>query len=257
MMTKNNQVQKAVDFKALHSKEDPLFLYNVWDAHSAETVANNRAQAIATSSWAIAKSHSFEDGENIPMDLALTIISRIVQSVFIPVSCDFEGGYARSPDTLKDNIATLLETGVVGINFEDRVIGGKGLYSSEDQAARIQAIRGIAKEKNIPLFINARTDIFLQNEDHAQYIKQALDRAKVYKDAGADCFFVPGLIDGSLIKQICDKCVLPVNVMIDAKQDYPKSLAQSGVSRISTGHTSLLQSTTRFASDYTSFKATI
>jgi 2-methylisocitrate lyase-like PEP mutase family enzyme len=93
------------------------------------------------------------------------------------VTVDFEGGYSEDDRELASNISRLLELGIIGINFEDRVVKGKGLYSIERQAQRIAAIRGAAEQKGIPLFINARTDVFLgQSND----VGEALERARAY-----------------------------------------------------------------------------
>src|SRR6202008_688215 len=101
---------------------------------------------------------------------------------------------------LADSISGLLDTGVVGINFEDRVVKGSGLYSVERQARRIAAIRKAAARKGIDLFINARTDVFFEHgENAAQAIGEALDRAEAYAAVGASGFFIPGLVDDALI----------------------------------------------------------
>jgi 2-methylisocitrate lyase-like PEP mutase family enzyme len=56
----------------------------------------------------------------------------------------------------------VIEAGAIGINFEDQVVGGEGLYSIEEQSDRIAAVREAADKSSIPLFINARTDVFLK-----------------------------------------------------------------------------------------------
>jgi type IV secretion system protein TrbB len=128
---------------------------------------------------------------------------------------DFEGGYSEDDVALADNVSRLLETGVIGINFEDRVVKGSGLYSVDRQARRIAAIRKSAERKGVDLFINARTDVFFEHGgDAAQAVGEALDRAKAYAAAGASGFFVPGLVDDTLIGRSCEGVMLPVNVMV-------------------------------------------
>lgn len=113
------------------------------------------------------------------------------------VSIDFEGGYAEAPAELARNVSRLLEVGVVGINFEDRIVAGTGLYEVAAQSGRIAAIRAAADDADISLFINARTDVFLQApaNEQAGLLDEALTRARAYADAGANGFFVPGLCD--------------------------------------------------------------
>ena len=231
-----NQNEKAKRFAELHVKGAPLLLYNAWDAGSAKSILEAGAPAIATSSWSVAEAQGYRDGEAIPLELAEQIIGRISATIDIPVTVDFEGGYSDDDGELAYNIARLLGLGVIGINFEDRVVQGAGLYAADRQARRIDAIRQVAERKGIALFINARTDLFLgQAPDHALAVDEALDRAKVYTLAGASGFFIPGLQDDALIGRICESVTLPVNVMVMDGVPSTDRLIDLGVSRISYG----------------------
>lgn len=231
------QVDKAARFNELHVKGNPVRLYNAWDAGSAKTIAAAGASAIATSSWAVAAAQGFSDGEDIPLDLLIQIVSRVVATVDVPVTADFEGGYSDDESELAANVTRLLDTGVVGINFEDRVVKGDGLYAMDRQAQRIGALRRAADAKDIPLFINARTDLFLGRPyDREGSVAEAVERARAYA-AGASGFFIPGLIDEQLITHICENAPLPVNVMMMDGAPSQHRLAELGVSRISYGAT--------------------
>jgi len=231
-----NQNEKAKRFADLHTKGDPLVLFNAWDAGSAKAIGTAGAKAIATSSYAVADAQGYRDGEDIPIDLALAIVGRIVASVDLPVTADFEGGYSEDDGLLAENVQRLIESGAIGINFEDRVLLGKGLYEIERQARRIATIREAADRLGVPLFINARTDLFLgRGGDPEDAVGAALDRAEAYAAAGASGFFVPGLADDTLIGRICEGSSLPVNVMMmDGVSSHAK-LAGLGVARISYG----------------------
>jgi 2-methylisocitrate lyase-like PEP mutase family enzyme len=231
-----NQTEKVKRFAELHVRGEPVLLYNAWDAGSAKSIVDAGAQAIATSSWAVAEAQGHRDGEEIPMKFAAQIIARIAATVDVPVTADFEGGYSEDDGVLADNVSHLLDLGVIGINFEDRIVKDSGLYDIERQARRIAAIRKAAERKGIALFINARTDLFLgQDGDPAQRIDEALHRAKAYAAAGASGLFIPGLQDDALIGRVCDGVTLPVNVMIMEGMPSPDRLSQLGVSRISYG----------------------
>ena len=231
-----NQREKAARFAALHVKGAPLLLYNAWDAGSAQSILDAGAKAIATSSWAVAEAQGYRDGEAIPIEFAEQIIARIAATVDAPVTADIEGGYSEDDSELADNVSRLLDLGVIGINFEDRVVKGSGLYETDRQARRIAAIRQAAERKGIALFINARTDLFLgQGRDPAQSVGEAIDRAKAYAAAGASSFFIPGLQDEALIGRICEGTALPVNVMVMDGVPPNERLAKLGVARISYG----------------------
>src|ERR1700676_3975516 len=207
-----NQIEKAKRFAELHVKGKPLLLYNAWDAGSAKAILATGAKAIATSSWSVAEAQGYRDGEAIPVGLAQRIVGRIAATIEAPVTVDLEGGYSEDDGQLADNISRLLDTGVIGINFEDRVVKGSGLYSVNRQARRIAAIRKAAEQKGVDLFINARTDVFFEHGEDA--VGEALDRAKAYAAGGASGFFVPGLVNDALIGRVAEAVTLPVNVMI-------------------------------------------
>lgn len=232
------QAEKARSFTDLHLPGDPLVLYNIWDAGGAKAIAGAGAKAVATGSWSVAAAQGYADGQAIPLDLVLTIVSRIVATVDLPVTLDFEGGYAVTAEEVATNVARVIQTGAVGINFEDQVVGGNGLYSAPDQADRIGAIRQTAEAADLPFFINARTDLFLKEKDrgkHEALVPEAKERAAAYAEAGASGFFVPGLVDPALIEAICKATSLPVNVMMLKGAPATKDLASLGVARISYG----------------------
>jgi len=231
-----NQTEKARRFADLHVKGAPLLLFNAWDAGSAKSILDAGAKAIATSSWSVAEAQGYRDGEAIPIEFAEQIVARIAATVDVPVTMDFEGGYSKDNGELAANISRLLGLGVIGINFEDRVVKGSGLYEVDRQARRLAAIRKAAEQTGVNLFINARTDLFLsQGRDPAQSVGEALDRAKAYAAAGASGFFIPGLSNDVLIGRICEGVTLPVNVMVMDGVPSNDRLSKLGVSRISYG----------------------
>ena len=232
------QKEKAELFNSLHIKGSPVILFNVWDAGSARTIEQVGAKAIATGSWSVAAAQGFDDGEKIPIDLVFANLERIVSSVSVPVTLDFEGGYATNVAALKENIRNLIAAGGIGLNFEDRIVGGDGLHSVEDQSTRIEAIRETAETAGLPLFINARSDVFLETypaQHNETELQQALERAEAYAKAGASGFFAPGLRDPDLIRKLCDDSPLPVNILFLPDTPPTKTMAELGVARISYG----------------------
>ena len=226
---------KARTFAALHRPGDPVILYNAWDAGSAKVVAEAGAKAVATGSASVAAAHGFNDAEALPLELALANAERVAAAVELPVTIDFEGAYAVEPGEVAANMARLAETGAIGCNFEDQVIGGDGLHSVEVQTARIRAARAAVGPD---FFINARTDIFLKTRaatHEPARIEEAIARARAYAEAGASGFFVPGLVDLAQLAQICAASPLPVNFMAFPGAPDSGAVAKSGVARISHG----------------------
>lgn len=233
-----NQSERAQAFAALHVKGAPLVLWNVWDAGSAKAVADAGAKAIATGSWSVAAAQGFADGEDLPLKDVLRTAAQVVGAVDVPVSVDFEGGYAAEPAEMAENLSALIETGVVGINVEDRIVGGKGLHGVSEHATRLAALRGAAEAAGVKLFINARTDVFFQGKSApsaTELMDEALERAAAYAVAGADGLFVPGLADLDLIARMAAEQDLPLNVMRMGDAVSVAEYAQAGVARISHG----------------------
>lgn len=234
----STQKEKAQKFGRLHVKGDPLILFNIWDAGSAKAVAEAGAKAIATGSWSVAAANGYADGEEMPLDFAIANLERITSSVQLPVTLDFEGGYATDVSVLQANIKKVIDAGAVGINFEDQIIGGEGLYSVEDQSARIVAVREAAEQMSIPLFVNARTDVFLKTYPAVhtdEQLEEVVARASAYAAAGASGLFAPGLRDPEMIRKLCKRSALPVNIMVLPDTPPNKELAGLGVARISYG----------------------
>jgi 2-methylisocitrate lyase-like PEP mutase family enzyme len=234
----SSQKEKAEKFGRLHIKGDPLILFNIWDAGSAKAIAEAGAKAIATGSWSVAAANGYTDGEELPMDAAIANLRRITASVDLPVTLDFEGGYAAEPAELKANVAQVIEAGAIGINFEDQIVGGEGLYSADEQSERIAAVRQAAEQASVPLFINARTDVFLKTypaAHTADQLEEVAVRASAYAAAGASGLFAPGLRDAKMIRSLCERSPMPVNIMVLPDSPSNKEMATLGVARISYG----------------------
>ena len=229
-MTSND---KARTFAALHVPGDPLILFNIWDAGSAQAVERAGAKAIASGSVSVAGAYGFEDGEDLPLELALANAGRIAASVSVPVTIDFEGGYAVEPQQAAANVARLAGTGAIGCNFEDQVIGGEGLHPLKEQAKRIAAIR---KAVGDAFFINARTDLYLKTQEHdAALLDAVIERGKAYADAGASGFFVPRLADARQVEKVVKDVPLPLNLIAFPGAPPKRDWANAGVARISHG----------------------
>lgn len=227
------QSDKAAAFRALHKAGEPIVLYNIWDAAGAQALVKEGARAVATGSWSVAGAWGYADGQALPLDLLLTVAERIAASVSVPVSIDFEGGFAEAPADITVNVQKLWDTGSVGLNFEDQVVGGSNLYPIDQQSERVAAVRAV----NSDIVINARTDLFLKSRDpdsHAALVDDAIERAQAYHQAGADSFFVPGVTDPDLLSRICADSPMPVNAMMIGIDNIAK-VAATGVARISYG----------------------
>ncbi len=231
------QSDKARAFAAMHQPGNPVVIYNIWDAGSSRTVEAAGAPALATGSSPVATAMGYADGEIIPLDTVLMIVARIAASVAVPLSVDFEGGYAVDAATITANTRRVIEAGAIGVNFEDQIVGGTGLHTIAVQSARIAAVLAAGTATGVPLFVNARTDLFLKApaDQHAGLLPEAIERATAYAHAGASGFFAPGLTDPALISALIATTPLPVNLMMSPTAPPAATLAALGAARLSHG----------------------
>ena len=208
----------------MHYQSTPLILANAWNAKSAQLSEQAGFKAVATSSGAIAESLGYKDGEQIPFVELLYMVQRIKASISIPLSVDMERGYTNDIEVLNENIQKLIDAGVAGINLEDAQ--GEDIYLK-----KLSSIKNYLVKTNQQLFINARTDVFLQKLPSP--LETTIKRAKLYKEGGADGLFVTGVQDTETIKEIVTFTTLPVNVVGAGKVASIATLADSGVKRVS------------------------
>lgn len=232
------QHDKAQRFRSLHTPGNPITLFNVWDAGSAQAVARSGAPAIATGSWSIAAANGFADGEHISRQVLMDVLGRITGSVDLPVSADLESGYGEDQETVAQTVSLSIQSGAIGCNLEDSYPRTGALRPLDESVARIRAARTAAARLCEEYFINARTDVFFQKdaEEHDRsLVQEALTRARAYARAGADGIFVPGLVKLALIREFTAASPLPVNIMRTGDAPSIPELAGAGVARVSHG----------------------
>jgi 2-methylisocitrate lyase-like PEP mutase family enzyme len=224
---------KFSKFAALHVPGSPIVLYNIWDVGSARAVEKAGAEALATGSHPVADAAGWTDGQGVPIEFALANAARIAIATPLPLTVDFEGGYATDPQIVAQNVQRLADTGAVGCNFEDQVIGGEGIHPVAQQAEKISAIR---KQVGASFFINARTDLLLKTQRHDDaLIDQVVERGRAFADAGASGFFVPRLSEAKQIERVVREVPLPLNVIAFPGAPPKSEWASAGVARISHG----------------------
>jgi len=239
---------KFETFAALHVPGDPVILYNIWDPGSGQAVGAAGAKALATGSHPVGDASGFGDAQEVPLDYVFDNARRIIKAVDLPLTVDFEGAYATDPEEGAANVGRLAETGAVGCNFEDQVVGGEGIHPLDLQVRRIAAIRRAVGDA---FYINARTDLFLKTQTYDNaLIDQVIERGKAFADAGASGFFVPRLSDPQQIERVVREVPLPLNVIAFPGAPDKKVWATAGVARISHGpfpHRALMAKLTEMA----------
>ena len=231
------QAEVVKKFRELHALR-PLILPNAWDAASARVIESAGAQAIATTSAGVSWALGRPDGQNVTRSEMLQVVRQIVGTVKLPVNADIESAYGSgSLDDVSQTVTQLIEIGVAGINLEDTPgRNGQMLLMAEEQAERIRAARKAAKDAGGDLVINARTDVFLFQVGAVETrFDNVVQRAKRYLAAGADCVFVPGVIDAETISRLVKAIDGPVNIMAMPGAPSAPELGTFGVARVSVG----------------------
>lgn len=218
----------AHTLRALHHRRDPgdpLVLPNVWDAASAAVFAEAGYAALATSSSAVAATLGHADGGHTPPDEMFAAVARIARAVPVPVTADIEDGYGLEPEELVDR---LLETGAVGCNLEDTDHRSGRLRDPQEQASRLARFCTAADGR---LVLNARVDTFLGGDES---LDAAVDRARRYAEAGADCVY-PITMDPALLPDFAAAVSAPVNALCLPGGRQPAELGRLGAARVTFG----------------------
>ncbi len=231
-----DQVRQAKIFAGLHTSGDPLLLPNAWDVASAVTIAGAGAKAVATTSAGVAWSLGVPDGADLGAERAAAVVERIAAAVPVPVSADIEAGYGHEPEAVAATMTAVVRAGAVGVNIEDRSgRAGAALFDPAEQAERLRAARAAADRLGVPVWINARTDVFLAGSGSVrERVRETLRRAAVYAEAGADSLFMPGLIDLDAVAELAAG-PLPIAVMAWAGAPSVREFAAAGAVRVSLG----------------------
>ncbi|WP_449282301.1 isocitrate lyase/PEP mutase family protein [Leucobacter sp.] len=188
-----SRTRVVVDAQALselYRAPEILRVVNVWDAASARVVAElPGTRAIATAGHGIAASHGYPDGERIPLDLMLSTVERIAAVTDLPVSADLDGGFGDAGETVRKAIGV----GVSGANIEDR------LRPLQESVAVMRDAVEAGRREGVAFVLNARTDAIVRGGDRprAVSIDDAIERGRAYLDVGAECVFVPGVLDAA------------------------------------------------------------
>ena len=229
--------EKAETLRRLHAGPDILVLPNAWDVASAKVFEKAGFPVIATTSAGIAASLGYPDGERIPRQEMLQVVSRIVRAVSIPVTVDLEAGYAATPEEMRETTQQLLATGAVGMNLEDGLRNGSmPLVQTSHHSEKIRVVREVCRVAGVDLVINARTDIYLKCVgDSSNRFAHTVHRGNAYLKAGADCIFIPGVTHPDDISELTQEIHGPVNILAVTGTPSVRELQRLGVARVSFG----------------------
>lgn len=237
MNVRRTQNAEAWAFRRLHDDPRVLVLPNAWDVASARVFEEAGFAAVGTTSAGIAWSLGYPDGEEIDWYEMVEAIHRIAQAVAVPLTADIVAGFGATPDEVAKTVEVVISAGAVGMNLED----GSGdpdapLRDHREQVERIGAAREAASSMGVEIVLNARTDVYwLRVGQEDERLGHAVQRANAYREAGADCLFVPGVSDPDLLGVLAKEIGGPLNVLAGPGVPSVPELKSLGVARLSVG----------------------
>lgn len=230
----STQREKAERFLALHVPGTPLLMPNVWDQGTAKVVGSLGFQALATTSSGHAATLGRLDGA-VTLDEVLAHTTAIAGATDLPLSADFENGFADAPDGVATNVALAAATGLAGCSIEDFAKRADDpIYDTGLAAERIVAAAEAAHAGPARLVLTARAENYLHGRPD---LADTIDRLQKYQEAGADVLYAPGISDPGDIRRLVSEVDRPVNVIALATAPPVAELAALGVARVSVGGT--------------------
>ncbi len=225
------QSEKAAAFRAMHRAARVLLLPNAWDVASACVIQKSGFGAVATTSAGIAFALGYPDGQRIPRQEMLAGVARIASAVEVPVTADVEAGYGNRPEDAARTAREVVSCGAVGMNLEDAT--GDADHPLLDLSLQVERVIAVLE---LPIVLNARTDVYLLEVGPAEKrYDETVRRLAAFRDAGADCVFVPGLRDAEIIGRLVKDLKCPINILAGPGSPPVPELRNLGVARISLG----------------------
>lgn len=219
-------------FHALH-QEGCFVIPNPWDAGSAQFLASLGFAALATTSAGFAWTLGRRDNR-ITLSEALEHLETLARTVAVPISADFEDGFAVEPSLVATHVAAAATTGIAGLSIEDS--DGEPatpLYDLALSIERVRAARQAIDESGTGVLLTARTEGFRFG---VAALSETIGRLEAFAEAGADCLYAPGLrAEEDIRAVVAAMAPKPVNVLVGANFTTVQRLADLGVRRISVG----------------------
>ena len=227
-----DQLEMCRQLAALHQGDAPFIIPNPWDAGSARLLESLGFKALATTSAGFAFTLGQLDGSP-DLDAKLMHCEALAAATAVPVSVDFEDGYAETEAGLVENLNRLIATGVAGCSIEDFSRERRTLLEPAAAAERIAAARQVIDAAGLPFQLTARAENLLRGVND---LEDTIGRLKAFEAAGADVLYAPGVRTLEDLSMVTGELARPFNVLVPF---FPgasvEDLAAHGARRISLG----------------------
>ena len=227
-----SQHEKCEAFRQLHHTGEAFVIPNPWDIGSARLPQGLGFKALATTSMGLAYTLGLSDYE-LSLERVLACCTELAANTHVPVTVDFENGFATEPAQVARNILRLAETGVAGCSIEDYDSAKQKLYAPTLAVERIEAAVAAVKSLGMPFQLTARAENLLRGVDN---LDDTIKRLHAFEAAGADVLYAPAIRSLAQLKTVTSAISRPFNVLAPfIKGATVSDLQAHGATRISLG----------------------
>jgi 2-methylisocitrate lyase-like PEP mutase family enzyme len=222
-------------FRRLH-EAGCFVLPNPWDVGTARYLARLGFQALGTTSAGVGYSRGLRAADWLECDQMLAHVAELVAATELPVTADFQAGYAADPAGVAANVRRCIDTGAAGLSIEDSTSDpARPLYPVDEAVQRVRAARLAIDAAGADVVLTARAECYLVG--HPEPLTESIRRLTAYAGAGADVLYAPGLRSRQEIETVVSAVApRPVNLLMGAGAGFTVAeVAAMGVRRISVG----------------------
>ena len=208
---------------------------NPWDRGTARMMAALGAQALATSSAAHAFAMGRADIGGVSREEALAHAADLLAATGLPLSGDFENGFADDPDGVAETVRLAGEVGLSGCSIEDTIpVAGAPAYAFDLAVDRVRAAVAAARGLGRPFVLCARADGVMNG---TYDLTEGIRRLQAFEAAGADLLYLPVPPGAAELARVLASVTRPVNALAAGplRKLSVAEMAAIGVRRISLG----------------------
>jgi 2-methylisocitrate lyase-like PEP mutase family enzyme len=233
-------MSKASILRSLLAAPGTLIMPDAYDPLSARIIESVGFQAVQCSGYSFSLAACSASEADFGFDRNLALTRSIVEAVDVPVMADGEDGFG-DPSVVAETVRSFVRAGVAGINLEDQILGQPGVRGIIDgrlMIEKIQAAREAARQEGQPeLVINGRTDALAVASDRAAGLRESIERANLYLEAGGDMAFVTRVITldevKTLVREIHGPLSIAAGLVYNIRELSIADLMACGVARVS------------------------
>ena len=202
-------MRRTTRFRQLVDADEILVLPGVHDALSARLAEAAGFQAMTCGGYAATASLlGAPDTAQLSMTEMADLYARLADTTSLPILADADTGYGNAVNVVR-TVKAFERAGVAGLFIEDQVapkrcghMDGKRVIPVAEMVAKLKA--ALDSREDQEFVIMARTDARA-----TEGLEAAIERAQIYREAGADIIFVEAPLTIDEMSRICSEVPAP------------------------------------------------